>query len=388
MIGSPGFTNETLMSPPEPELDVVIVGAGVVGLAVAAAAGQAGYSVLVLERHAGPGRETSSRNSEVIHSGLYYPTGSLKARLCVAGNRALYRFCQDQGVEHRRCGKLIVATSPQQIPELERLARLGAANGVDDLELLDASAARSLEPHVKAEAALLSPSTGIIDSHGLLKALEARIHATGGHIAYSCEATAIRPEPWGFGVQATDPAGAEALTCRAVVNCGGLDADRVVALAGLSPPPIHWCKGRYFSLPGRWSHRVKHLIYPAPHPELTSLGIHLTLDLAGRSRLGPDAAYIDRARADYDVDSGAANQFWQAARSYLPELLQGDLTPDTSGIRPKLQGPDEPWQDFLFQDAKEAGIPGLINLLGIESPGLTSCLPLADMVVDTLRQLL
>jgi len=369
--------------------DVVVVGAGVVGLAVAAAASREGLSVLVLERHAGPGKETSSRNSEVLHAGLYYPTGSLKARLCVAGNRALYDFCERHGVEHRRCGKLIVATSPGEIPELERLAALGAANGVDDLELLEPEAARRLEPHVRAEAALLSPSTGIIDSHGLIKALEGITRNQGGETAYRCEVVGITPlDAGGLQVEADTAAGAESIRCRALINCAGLEADHVARLAGGAPPEIHWCKGRYFSLSGRWGSRVNHLIYPAPHPELTTLGIHLTLDLAGRARLGPDAAYLERQDADYDVSASAADLFWRAAQRYLPGLERRDLSPDTSGIRPKLQGPDEPWRDFLVQDEKEAGIPGMINLLGIESPGLTSCLTLAEMAVDTLRQLL
>ena len=377
------------MSPLEPDFDVAVIGAGVVGLAVAAAAAREGYSVLVLERHPGPGRETSSRNSEVIHAGLYYPTGSLKARLCVAGNRALHAFCERHGVEHRRCGKLIVATSSAELPELERLASLGAANGVDDLELLDAAATHALEPHVRAMGALLSPSTGIIDSHGLIKTLEGLTRNHGGETAYRCEVAAITPrEQGGFDLKADTTAGAEWIRCRALVNCAGLDADRVATLAGASPPPVHWCKGRYFALCGAWGRRVNHLIYPAPHPELTTLGIHLTLDLAGRARLGPDAAYLERQQADYDVEASAAHLFWHAARRYLPGLSQRDLSPDTSGIRPKLQGPNDPWRDFLIQDGKEAGIPGLINLFGIESPGLTSCLPLGEMIVDTLRQLL
>lgn len=372
----------------DPELDVVVVGAGVVGLAVAAAATGRGMSVLVLERHPGPGRETSSRNSEVIHAGLYYPTGSLKARLCVQGNRELYAFCQDHGVDHQRCGKLIVATSPEEIPELERLASLGRANGVSGLELLDSAAAQRLEPHVTARAALLSPGTGIIDSHGLIKTLEGLTRGAGGHIAYRCEVTAIRPEPRGFLLEASNPTGLEDMSCRAVVNCAGLDADRVAGLAGLSPPPIHWCKGRYFSLPAGWSRRVQRLIYPAPHPDLAGLGIHLTKDLAGRVRLGPDTSYVDRDDTHLDVEPDKAAHFWRAAQRYLPGLELGDLTPDTAGFRPKLQGPGEPWRDFLIQDASEAGIPGLISLLGIESPGLTSCLPLANMIVDTLRQAL
>ena len=369
----------------DPDLDVIVVGAGVVGLAAAAEAAERGLSVLVLERHPGPGRETSSRNSEVIHAGLYYPTGSLKARLCLRGNRELYAFCREHGVDHQRCGKLIVATSPEEIPELERLASLGAANGVDDLELLDSAAAHRLEPHVTAHAALLSPGTGIIDSHGLIKALEGRVNAAGGHIAYCCEVVAIRPEAHGFRLEAANPSGPESISCRTLVNCAGLDADRVAVMAGLSCPPLHWCKGRYFALAASWSRRVNRLIYPAPHPELAGLGIHLTKDLAGRVRLGPDASYVDRQNTHLDVEPDQASLFWRAASRYLPGLELADLTPDTAGFRPKLQGPGEPWRDFLVQDGAQAGIPGLINLLGIESPGLTSCLPLARMIVDTLR---
>ncbi len=372
-----------------PDIDVLVVGAGLVGLSAAAALAEQGAKVMVLERHAGPGRETSSRNSEVLHSGVYYPTGSLKARLCVEGNRRLRSFCDAFGVQRHRPGKLIVATAAEEVPELERLAALGSANGVPDLRMLDAGEVRELEPHVQAVAALHSPSTGIVDSHGLLKVLEARTRAAGGHIAYQSRLTALDPGVGGFRLRVDTPAGSEVLGSRLVVNCAGLEADKVAAMAHTALDlPQHWCKGQYFTLGGPWRRRIKRLIYPAPHPDLTGLGIHLTINLAGQMRLGPDTEYLTRGEADLDVDPSRAMAFLRAVRRYLPGVQGDELMPDTAGIRPKLQGPDDPWRDFVVREESAAGLPGLVNLLGIESPGLTCCLPLADLVVDTLRHAL
>jgi len=324
----------------------------------------------------------------VIHAGIYYPTGSLKARLCVEGSRRLKRFCDDHGVPRRTPGKLIVAVEQDEIPELERLAALGNENGAADLRLLEGPEVRAMEPHVRAVAALHSPGTGIVDSHELMKALEAQARGAGGHVAYRCAVTGIHRQKDHYSVRVRDPAGQEAITCRAVINCAGLEADRVAALAGAPTEPLRWCKGAYFTLGGPWSRRVKRLIYPAPNPRLTSLGIHLTLDLAGRTRLGPDVTYVARDDVTLDVDPSAASRFHEAASRYLPGITVDQLSPDTAGIRPKLQGPDDPWRDFVVREESAAGLPGLVNLLGIESPGLTSCLPLADLVVDTLRHLL
>jgi L-2-hydroxyglutarate oxidase LhgO len=364
-----------------PEVDVVVIGAGVVGLAVAARLAGAGRSVIVLERREGPGRETSSRNSEVIHAGIYYPPGSLRARLCVRGNRLLYAFCEASGVACRALGKLVVACSDDEVSSLEELWRRGTTNGARELRLLEAQEARRLEPHVHARAALLSPSTGILDTHGLLKALEARARGHGGQLLYRCRVVAVDRRGEGYTVSVENPSGEERLAARVVVNAAGLESDRVAALAGVDRYRLHPCKGDYFAVSGRRARLVSRLIYPLPTTELQGLGIHVTLDLGGRMRLGPDATYVTRdADGVLDVDPNKAHTFWTAARRYLPALELEDLQPDMAGIRPKLQGPDDPWQDFVITDEQEAGLPGLVSLVGIDSPGLTAALAIAELV--------
>ena len=362
------------------DVDVTVIGAGVLGLASAAALAEAGRSVLVLERHRGPGRETSSRNSEVIHAGIYYPPGSLKARLCVRGNRLLYRFCEDNGVAHQRLGKIIVAACEEEAPALEELYHTGEKNGASPLQLLDRRQVNALEPNVKAVAGLLSPSTGIVDSHGLMKALEGIARARGGQVAYRCEVFAVEPRGAGFRVTARNPSGVERVETSAVVNAAGLDADRVAAMAGVDRYHHHWSKGDYFSVSGSRSGLVSRLVYPMPAEHLSGLGVHVTLDLAGRMRLGPDAAYLPGRVQHLDVDASKAGVFCEAVNRYLPQITTGDLAPDMAGIRPKLQGPGEPWRDFALHQETEAGLPGLINLVGMESPGLTSCLAVGEEV--------
>jgi L-2-hydroxyglutarate oxidase LhgO len=364
-----------------PEVDVVVIGAGVVGLAVAARLAGAGRSVIVLERREGPGRETSSRNSEVIHAGIYYPPGSLRARLCVRGNRLLYAFCEASGVACRALGKLVVACSDDEVSSLEELWRRGTTNGARELRLLEAQEARRLEPNVHARAALLSPSTGILDTHGLLKALEARARGHGAQLLYRCRVVAVDRRGEGYTVSVENPSGEERLAARVVVNAAGLESDRVAALAGVDRYRLHPCKGDYFAVSARRAKLVSRLIYPLPTTELQGLGIHVTLDLGGRMRLGPDATYVTRdADGVLDVDPNKAHTFWTAARRYLPALELEDLQPDMAGIRPKLQGPDDPWQDFVITDEQEAGLPGLVSLVGIDSPGLTAALAIAELV--------
>ena len=371
------------------EIDIAVVGAGVVGLAVAAELAAAGRAVLVLERQPGPGRETSSRNSEVIHGGLYYPQGSLKAQLCVEGRRLLYELCARQGIGHRRIGKLIVACSAEELPELERLHALGTANGVEGLELLDGAALARLEPEVRAVAALRSAETGIIDGHGLMKALEARLHAAGGLTLYQCALAGVEPPPSAgrdFVLRLRNPSGEETLRCRTLVNAAGLESDTVAAWAGCPGDPLHWCKGDYFSVSGTSSRLVSRLIYPVPPRNY--LGIHVTLDLGGRMRLGPDATYIDRTLGQAPhllVDEAKGSVFAAAVRRYLPRLAAEDLQPDMAGLRPKLQGPAEGFRDFVIRGEAGAGQPNLINLIGIESPGLTSSLAIARRVNEILR---
>jgi L-2-hydroxyglutarate oxidase LhgO len=368
---------------PDVDVEVVVIGAGVVGLAVAAELVESGASVVVVERNAGPGRETSSRNSEVIHAGIYYPTGSLKARLCVEGNELLYAFCDRAGVACRRIGKLVVACAEEEVSELERLFAVGDANGVQELRLVDQQEIRRWEPEVSGVAALYSPSTGIVDSHGLVKALEGRARA-GGVVLYQAAVRGIEPAREGYRIRVENPGGTEWLLSRLVVNAAGLEADRVASLAGIGGYRLWWCKGEYFSLSGPVARGVSRLIYPVPARGLTSLGVHVTLDLAGRVRLGPDATYVDRTAASLDVDPRKAAAFYDAARRFLPGVRLEDLRPDTAGIRPKLQGPAEPWADFIIRDEVLAGCPGFVNLVGLESPGLTSCLSVAREVCHLL----
>ncbi|GIK96782.1 MAG: dehydrogenase [Alphaproteobacteria bacterium] len=362
-------------------VDCVVVGAGVVGLAIARAMAMRGAEVILLERNATIGTETSARNSGVIHAGIYYPTGSLKAKLCVAGKERLYAYCVEHGVPHDRMGKLIVATSEDQLPALEALAVKAAENGVPDVERLSPEAARKLEPEVACVAALLSPSTGIIDAHALMLAYLGDAEAAGAMLALSSPLVAARVLPNGFEI---DVGGGEpsTLACRWLVNSAGLGAQAVArSIVGLDPanvPPGYLCKGSYFALSGRSPFR--RLVYPMP--ELAGIGVHVTLDMAGQARFGPDVEWIDEV--DYAVDPVRAEPFYAAIRRYWPGLPDGALTPAYAGIRPKLQTPNGPAQDFLIQGPLAHGVPGLVNLFGIESPGLTSSLAIADEVAAML----
>ena len=364
------------------QIDTVVIGAGVVGLAIARAFARAGREVVVLEKESAIGTGTSSRNSEVIHAGIYYPTGSLKAKLCVAGRQALYPYLAERGIAHRRCGKLIVATDHGQISGLEKLHAQAKANGVTDLRVLEAREARALEPELSCVAALESPSTGIIDSHGFMLALRGEAEDLGAAIAFRSPLTGGRIGREGIEL---DVGGAEPmrLLARTVVNSAGLFAQDVArSLEGLSRdrvPPAYYCKGNYFSLSG--GSPFTRLVYPAP--ESAGLGVHLTLDLAGQARFGPDVEWIDRV--DYDVDPGRSRVFYDAIRRYWPGLKDGSLQPAYCGIRPKIQPQGQPSRDFLIQGPDEHGVPGLVNLFGIESPGLTASLAIGEHVLELLR---
>lgn len=363
------------------EVECVVAGAGVVGLAAARALAQAGHEVVILEAADAIGTETSSRNSEVVHAGIYYPAGSLKARLCVAGRRRLYDYCRSRGVAHRRIGKMIVATAEEQHTQLRSLQETARANGVDDLEWLDAAAARRLEPALRCVAALHSPSTGIVDSHGLMLSLLGEAEASGAMLALGSPVRGGHITEHGIRL---DVGGAEPMTlgCRRLVNAAGLHAqDLARRLVGLPPetvPPRLLAKGSYFALAGRAPFR--RLIYPLP--EAAGLGVHLTLDLAGRARFGPDVEWIERI--DYDVDPRRAAGFYDAIRRYYPDLRDDALRADYAGIRPKLQGPDGPAQDFVIQGPATHGVAGLVNLYGIESPGMTAALAIAELVAKRL----
>jgi L-2-hydroxyglutarate oxidase LhgO len=363
------------------EIDCVVIGAGVIGLAVARTLALRGREVALLEATREIGSATSSRNSEVIHAGIYYPRGSLKARLCVEGRDRLYAFCTSHGVPHRRLGKLIVATTDAQRAELEALAARAAANGVTDLLPLERDGIAKREPSISAVAGLFSPSTGIIDSHGYMLALRGDAEAAGAMIAFDSPVLGGEAKPNGILLRVGDGAATE-LLCRHLVNAAGLGAQAVArAIAGLDAtlvPPLYYAKGNYFVLAGRTPFR--HLIYPVPEP--AGLGIHVTLDMTGAARFGPDVQWIDRI--DYAVDPGRAGSFYAAIRRYWPGLPDGALLPGYAGIRPKLQPPGGAAEDFMIQGPAAHGVPGLVNLYGIESPGLTASLALADLVADEL----
>ncbi len=376
-----------------PECDVLVIGAGIVGLATAAALARVGRSVVVVERHDGFGRETTSRNSQVLHAGLYYPSGSWKAQLCVAGSRALYARCEREGIPHRRLGKLVVAVEPAEVAALERLRALGTENGAPDLVILDAAAVARMEPSVRAVAALHSPATGIVDAHALCLSFAAEAESHGAAIALGREVVEIEAARPGYRVVAQDGKGArESLSAAAVVNAAGLASDHIAALAGIDVDACglrqHPCKGDYFALaPGTPLH-FERLVYPVPAgaaAETTSspgLGVHVTLDLGGRVRFGPDATYVDRI--DYAVDPAKAGSFARAAQRYLPTLRAAWLMPDQAGIRPKLARPGESFRDFVIEEESARGLPGFVNLIGIESPGLTAAPAIAGRVVALL----
>jgi L-2-hydroxyglutarate oxidase LhgO len=367
------------------EVECVVVGAGVVGLATARALALAGRDVLVLERAYTIGFETSSRNSEVIHGGLYYPAGSLKARCCVAGRQRLYSYCREYGVPYAQIGKLIVAAEESEIAGVERIAEAARANGVDDLQWLTATQAQRLEPALRCVAALLSPSTGIIDSHALMLALEGEAEAAGATVVLRTPVRCgrIRHDGFDLAIGGEEPS---EVRCRVLVNAAGLYAPALAhAIQGIpreTIPPAFFCRGVYFTLTGRAPFR--RLVYPVPPPG--GLGVHITLDLAGQARFGPDVEWI--SEVDYAVDPARGEAFYAAIRSYWPGLRGDALQPGYAGVRPKISGPSEPAADFIVQGPEVHGIPGLVNLYGIESPGLTASLPLADEVVERLsRQL-
>ncbi|HVL01759.1 MAG TPA: NAD(P)/FAD-dependent oxidoreductase [Dongiaceae bacterium] len=359
-------------------MDCCIVGAGVVGLAIAHELAQRGHSVIIMEQADRIGSGISSRNSEVIHAGIYYPHGSLKAQLCVEGRDRLYRFCAEHNVAHRRTGKLIVAASPDQRDALAALQQHAAANGVTDLQWVDRATLQCLEPQVAGAAALLSPSTGIVDSHGLMLALQAGIEARNGIVCLKTEFRQAERHGDEFRVDAISVGEPCQFRCRHLINAAGLGAQTVAArISGLDTtnvPLLHLCVGRYFSLTGPTP--FQHLVYPLPEPGLTGLGIHATLDLQGRVRFGPDTAYIHHE--DYSVPDALRGTFANAIRRYFPALEEARLIPAYAGIRPKLQGPGDAVQDFHI----DTSLPGLIQLFGIESPGLTASLAIARHVAD------
>jgi L-2-hydroxyglutarate oxidase LhgO len=362
------------------QVDIAIIGAGVVGLAIAyRLSRESDKSIVVLEKNSKPGMEISSRSSEVIHAGLYYPANSLKSRLCMEGSQLLYDFCRQYQVDHRRAGKIIVACEDLEIPQLETLYLQGLENG-RHLQILDKSQVKQIEPRVEAKAGLYSPDTGIIDSHQLMSRLRYLAQSRGVMMVFQAPVTDLRAAGGGGYVLKLP---GEAVKAQVVINAAGLNSAQIAGNlidASRGNYRLHYCKGEYFKI--KSGRLVNHLVYPVPEPY--GLGIHITRDLAGQARLGPNAFYVDEI--NYEVDESHREAFWQAGRRYLPGLAIDDLQPDYAGIRPKLQGLGEGFRDFIIREETDQGFPGLINLIGIESPGLTSCLAIAGHVSGLLRE--
>lgn len=365
------------------DFDAVVVGAGVVGLACARALSTAGCSTLIIERHSSFGTETSSRNSEVIHAGLYYPKNSLKAKLCVEGKQLLYEFCEYHHVDHKQTGKLIIASSESQISKLEDIQRRAKENSVDDLHLLSKAEVAAIEPAVSCVRGLLSPSTGIVDSHGLMLALLGDAERRGAIASFRSNVSQISRHAGGFAI-AVDGDEATIVTTRYLVNAAGLSAAAVAAtiegLDKLHIPPLYLAKGTYFSFAGNAP--FSRLVYPVPEPG--GLGVHFTIDLSGQGRFGPDVEWVDEV--NYEVDPRRSDRFYESIRKYWPNLPDGTLSPTFSGIRPKLSPAGSPDSDFLIQTSEMHGIAGLVNLFGIESPGLTGSLAIAEYTAEKLTR--
>jgi L-2-hydroxyglutarate oxidase LhgO len=362
-------------------VDIIVIGAGVIGLAVAERLARPGRDVVVLEQHDGFGRETSSRNSEVIHAGLYYREDLLKTRLCMRGNPMLYEACVREGIPHRRTGKIVVATNDGEAEQLHGLHAQAGKNGVPGLELVGRRRMLELEPQITGVLGLYSPESGILDTHRLMAWLERGAAAKGATVAYRCEVTEVR---WTGQLYAVEVREADdtrtTLAAPCVVNAAGLHADRVAEMAGIDPVSAGYriapCKGEYFKVSDRHRGILSHLVYPTPSSD--HLGTHVVLGLDGTLRLGPNAFSVDAL--EYSVDPGHQEEFYVRARRFLPFLARDDLTPDQSGIRPRLYRPGEPFRDFVIREESDRGLPGFVDLIGIESPGLTSCLAIAEMV--------
>ena len=366
---------------------VVVIGAGVVGLACGAELASRGRPAIVLERHGATGQETSSRNSEVIHAGIYYPTGSRKAKTCVEGRDLLYERCERDRIGHQRTGKLIVASRDGEVPALREIAERATRNGAGGIEWLGAAEIARREPRVRAVAAVWSPNSGIVDAHALMQSYQAELESKGGSVVLGTRVVALEPRSHGWSVETEGMDGDRfRLDCASVVNAAGLEADVVAAMAGIDVDALGWrihpCKGDYFSLAPSLGRLAGHLIYPVP-PGDGGLGIHVTLDLGGRLRLGPDVSYVDEI--DYAVDPAKAKAFAAAAKRYLPEVEPEHLAPEMAGIRPKLQGPGEPFRDFVVAESSQWGAPGMVHLVGIESPGLTAAGSLARLAADLIE---
>ena len=372
--------------------DTVIIGAGVIGLAIAREIAERNpvQSIAVLESNSRFGQETSSRNSEVIHAGMYYPTDSLKARLCVEGNRLLYEYCRSHDVAHEQTGKLIVARDAAEVATLEAIIEQGRTNSVPGLSLLNAREVQRIEPDVQACAAIYSETTGIVDSHALMVSLERSAAKQGVVFAYGHRVETIEPGEEGYQIGYRTERNHSTGHCYAqrVINCAGLGCEQVAACMGIDTQAagyrLHYCKGEYFRLAASKARRIRHLIYPPPFQDMRGLGIHVVRRLDGSVSLGPSAEYVDHI--DYTVDPAHADEFFESVRNYLPFISLQDIEPDMAGIRAKLQAPGGAPRDFVIAHESGRSLPGVINLMGIESPGLTACLSIARMVAGMFEE--
>ena len=364
------------------KVKISIIGGGVIGLAIAAELSRKHKDIVLLEKETSFGQHTSSRNSEVIHAGIYYPKDSLKAKLCVEGNNLLYSFCKKHNVPYAKIGKLIVAMNDVELGALHDLEKKAKANGVLDVYMVDKAGAHQLEPAVNAYAALFSPSTGIIDSHILMKVLERQAEDNGVMLAYGSKVIAIEKTTDGYKLTLDNK---DEFVAEIVINSAGLWSDEVAVMVGIDIEKqkykLHYCKGEYFSYAK--PSFLKRLVYPVPEQDIKGLGIHAVIDLAGSLRFGPSADYV--SEIDYNVDASHREKFYQAIKDLYPQVKLDDLSPDQAGVRPKLQGPGDGVRDFVIQEESRLGFSGFINLIGIESPGLTSCIAIAKYVADLIQ---
>lgn len=371
-----------------PEFDVTIIGAGIAGLAIASEIAQQTRRVFVFEKNHTFGLEISSRNSEVIHTGIYYPEDSLKTKFCIEGKSLLYELCERHGIACKKLGKLILAVTEDEVAQLEKIYRQGKKNGVDDLVQLSRKEIKKLEPNVEGIAALLSPSTGILDSYSLLKIFYGQAREKGAEFVFNTEVVGIERTGTKYQVQIKDRDGISALVTRVVINVAGLNSGRIAQLAGLDVAKagyeLHYCKGEYFSLSSKYRHLASRLIYPPP--EQTGMGIHVTPTLDGRMLLGPNARYVKTI--DYTVDEAQKPVFYKSIKRFIPFIELEDLEPESAGVRPKLQAPGAPFRDFIIAHEKNVGFPGLINLIGIESPGLTASPAIASYIGKIVGEIL
>jgi L-2-hydroxyglutarate oxidase LhgO len=365
------------------DAEITIIGAGVVGLAIGEKITGEFSSVFLVEKHSTFGLETSSRSSEVIHAGIYYPKGSLKSKLCVEGKRLLYDYCKKFDIPYNNCGKLIVATSEEELSIIGEIRQAALNNGVDDIVVKEKDEISEIEPNIFALRALFSPSTGIIDSHALMKQYETNTLNNGGHIAYGSEVTGIRRIKTGYEVTLLDADKTTySFTTKILINSAGLTSDKISEMAGMEDDnlKILFCKGEYFRLNPPKNKLIKRLIYPVPVQNLEGIGIHVTIDMGGGVKLGPDVTWLKSNIYDYKVDASKHEAFFRSAKKFLPFLEKEDIVPEMAGIRPKIQRPGEPLRDYYIMDETVRGCPGFINLIGMESPALTSSIAIANFV--------